>query len=145
MVKLLKAIARVPWWLLYRLVRMERHDKTYDWFMERFKIRIRALYPQCPRLRLAILGAGGRGVFTGHMEIGTTLAAARKRAGLSAGQVAARSGVPRKTLGRLEKNDLRRVTLSQLCKVAQVVRCRVGFEPADDVLSPGSRSQQTSR
>ena len=31
MVKLLKAIARVPWWLLYRLVRMERHDKTYDW------------------------------------------------------------------------------------------------------------------
>ena len=31
MVKPFKAIARVPWWLLYRLVRMERHDKTYDW------------------------------------------------------------------------------------------------------------------
>ena len=31
MVKLLKAFARVPWWLLYRLVQMERRDKTYDW------------------------------------------------------------------------------------------------------------------
>ena len=31
MVKLLKAIGRVPWWLLFRILRMERHDKAYDW------------------------------------------------------------------------------------------------------------------
>ena len=31
MVRLLEAIARVPWWLLCRILRMERRDKAYDW------------------------------------------------------------------------------------------------------------------
>ena len=73
------------------------------------------------------------------MEIGTTLITARTRAGLSAAQVAARSEVPRQTVRRLEKNDLRWVTFSQLRKVARTVNCRVEIVPIHDAVSPGLR------
>ena len=73
------------------------------------------------------------------METETILTTARKRAGLSAAQVAARSGVPAKTVRRSEKNDLRWVTLSPLRKVIRGGNCGVEFVPTDDLLSPASR------
>ena len=78
------------------------------------------------------------------MEIGISLTTARKRVGLTVAQVAARSGVPTKTVWRLEKSDLRWVTLRQLLKVARVVNCRVAIVTIGGVLSPASRRNKVA-
>ncbi len=83
------------------------------------------------RVRLAAIGAAD--ARRASAECSRELAVARRSAGGSQAEAARRAGLSRPQFGRIERNELRRLALEDVCRAARAVglRCVIQFYPSE--------------